>query len=176
MASLNRVILAGNLTMDPEIRFTSTNMAVTDLRMAVNERYKDKSGEWVEKAIYVDVTVWGRQAETSAEYLNKGSGLLIEGRLRYDQWENKEGEKRSKLAITADRVQFLGKPGESGGSSSGSRSHSESAAQAKAPAAETSSASVNPSSASAKSETPSSPAPSSQAETPKEEHNDDLPF
>lgn len=115
MANLNKVFLMGNLTRDPEVRYIPSGTAVADLGVAVNERYKDRdSGEWREKPVFVDVTVWRRQAETCAEYLSKGSPVMIEGRLQLDQWENKEGQKRSKLKVLADRVQFL-----PGGSSRG---------------------------------------------------------
>jgi len=109
MASLNRVILAGNLTKDPEVRYTPSGTAVGDLRLAVNERVK-QGDEWVEKPVYLDVTVWARQAETCSEYLRKGSPVLIEGRLQRDEWEDKEGNKRSKVKVVADRVQFLSSP------------------------------------------------------------------
>jgi len=116
MASLNKVILAGNLTRDPEVRYTTSGKAVADLGIAVNESYKDTAtDEWKEKPVYIDVVVWGRQAETSGEYLTKGAPVLIDGRLQLDQWENKEGEKRSKLRVVASRVQFLGGRRESGG-------------------------------------------------------------
>jgi len=109
MASLNRVILAGNLTKDPEVRYTPSGTAVGDLRVAVNDRVK-QGDEWVDKPVYLDVTVWARQAETCAEYLGKGSPILIEGRLQRDEWEDKEGNKRSKVKVVAERVQFLGSP------------------------------------------------------------------
>ena len=113
MASYNRVLLIGNLTRNPEIRYTPSGTAVADLGMAVNESFKNKAGEVVEQVCYVDVVVWGRQAETASEYLHKGSPIFVEGRLQLDQWENQQGEKRSKLRVRADRVQFL-----SGGSGS----------------------------------------------------------
>ena len=112
MASYNRVMLMGNLTHNPEIRYTPSGTAVSDLRMAINESYKNKAGEMVESTCYVDVVVWGRQAETSSEYLHKGSPVFVEGRLQLDQWENQQGEKRSKLRVRADRVQFLSSPGQ----------------------------------------------------------------
>jgi len=112
MASYNRVMLMGNLTHNPEIRYTPSGTAVADLRMAMNESYKNKAGETVESTCYVDVVVWGRQAETSSEYLHKGSPVFVEGRLQLDQWENQQGEKRSKLRVRADRVQFLSSPGQ----------------------------------------------------------------
>ena len=111
MASYNRVLLMGNLTRNPEIRYTPSGAAVADLGLAVNESFKNKAGETVEQTCFVDVVVWGRQAETAAEYLHKGSPVFVEGRLQLDQWESQEGEKRSKLRVRADRVQFLGSPG-----------------------------------------------------------------
>jgi single-strand DNA-binding protein len=111
MASYNRVLLMGNLTRNPEIRYTPSGTAVADLGLAVNENFKNKAGETVEQTCFVDVVVWGRQAETAAEYLHKGSPVFVEGRLQLDQWESQEGEKRSKLRVRADRVQFLGSPG-----------------------------------------------------------------
>jgi len=110
MASLNKVILVGNLTRDPEVRYTPSGQAVADLGLAVSDSYKNKSGEMVETTCFVDIVVWGRQAETAHEYLNKGSPVLVEGRLQLDQWEGKDGEKRSKLRVKADRLQFLGRP------------------------------------------------------------------
>ena len=108
MANLNYVVLAGNLTRDPQVRNTPGGTAVADLGLAINEKFKNKSGELQENTTYVDVVAWGRQAEVCQQYLHKGSPVLIEGRLQLDQWESKEGEKRSKLRIRADRVQFLG--------------------------------------------------------------------
>jgi len=110
MSTLNRVFLMGNLTRDPEVRYTPSGTAVGDLGLAVNETYKNKAGETVESTVFVDVEVWARQAETCAEYLFKGSPVFVEGRLKLDQWENQQGEKRSKLRVRADRVQFLGSP------------------------------------------------------------------
>jgi single-strand DNA-binding protein len=111
MASYNRVLLMGNLTRNPEIRYTPTGTAVADLGLAINENFKNKAGEVVEQTCFVDVVVWGRQAETSAEYLHKGSPVFVEGRLQLDQWENQQGEKRSKLRVRADRIQFVGASG-----------------------------------------------------------------
>ena len=109
MANLNRVFLAGNLTRDPEIRYTPSGKAVGDLGMAVNRRYKTADGEDRDETCYVRVVVWGRQAETCGEYLSKGSPLLVEGRLQYDEWE-KDGQKQNRLRVVASRVQFLGSP------------------------------------------------------------------
>jgi len=116
MANLNRVFLAGNLTRDPEVRYIPSGKAVADLHMAINRKYKTATGENKEDTCFVGVVVWGRQAETAGEYLKKGSGVLIEGSLRYDQWET-NGEKRNRLRVNADRIQFLdrAKRSEAGG-------------------------------------------------------------
>ena len=122
MADLNKVMLIGNLTRDPEVRYTPKGTAVGDLAMALNSTYKTKDGQVKEEVCYVDVVAWGRQAETAKEFLTKGSPIFVEGRLQFDQWETKEGEKRSRLRVNADRIQFLGrgKAGEGGGYSGGS--------------------------------------------------------
>ena len=114
MASYNRVILVGNLTRDPELRYVQSGMAVTDVGLAVNDRRKTATGEWVEEVTFVDVTVWGRQAETVSEYLTKGSPVLFEGRLKLDTWE-KDGQKHSKLKVVCERMQMLGGRGGQGG-------------------------------------------------------------
>ncbi len=114
MASFNRVILVGNVTREIELRYTQSGLAVTDLGLAVNERRKAQSGEWVEETVFVDVTLWGRTAEVAGEYLGKGSSVLIEGRLKQDNWEQ-DGQKRSKLKIVCDRMQMLGGKGAGGG-------------------------------------------------------------
>ena len=113
MASFNKVVLVGNLTRDVELR-NAGNSVVTDLGMAVNDRVK-RDGEWVDEATFVDVTLWGRTAEVAGEYLTKGSPVLIEGRLKFEQWEQ-DGQKRSKLKVVGDKMQMLG--GKSGGGSS----------------------------------------------------------
>jgi single-strand DNA-binding protein len=107
MASYNKVILIGNLTRDVEIRNTPSGTAVADLGLAINESYKPKDGKEVKTTIFVDVVVWGRQAETANQYLSKGSAVLVEGRLQQDSWETDAGDKRTKMRIRADRVQFL---------------------------------------------------------------------
>ena len=109
MADLNRVFLAGRLTRDPELRYTSGGQAVCDLSLATGRTFVTKTGDKKEEVVYVDVIVWGRQAETAGEYLTKGSPILIEGRLQFDSWETKEGDKRSKLKVLATRIQFLGR-------------------------------------------------------------------
>ena len=108
MASYNRVVLVGNLTRDPELRFISSGTAVTEIGLAVNDRKKSSSGEWVEDTQFIDVTLWGRTAEVASEYLGKGSSLLIEGRLKLDRWE-KDGHKHSKLRVVGEKMEFLDK-------------------------------------------------------------------
>ncbi len=117
MASFNRVILMGNLTADPELRYIPSGTAVAEIRLAVNDRVK-RNGEWVDEATYVDVTLWGRTAEVANEYLSKGSPILIEGRLKLDMWE-KEGQKRSKLRVIGERMQMMPKAGSAGGGGGG---------------------------------------------------------
>ena len=107
MASFNKVILLGNVTRDPELRYISNGTAVTDIGLAVNDRRKTATGEWVEETTFVDVTLWGRTAEIAGEYVTKGSPLLIDGRLKLDTWE-KDGKKNSKLRVVCDRMQLLG--------------------------------------------------------------------
>ncbi len=109
MPSFNRVILMGNLTRDPEVRYTNSGVPVATLRLAVSETFRRKeTNEKVEKTCFVDVQVWQRQAETCQQYLSKGRPVLVEGRLELDEWETPQGEKRSRLRVRADRVQFLG--------------------------------------------------------------------
>ena len=111
MASLNKVLLIGNLTHDPELRRIPSGTAVVTLRMAVSESFQNKSGERVERTVFLDVDVWDRQAENCAQYLTKGSPICVEGRLQLDSWDDKEtGQKRSRLKVRADRVQFLSGP------------------------------------------------------------------
>ena len=114
MASINRVVLVGNLTRDPELRQTPNGKSVCTLGLAVNERYKNETGEWVEKPNYFDVVVWGAQGESCERYLSKGRQVAIDGRLSYRSWEAQDGGKRSKVEVVANTVQFLG-PREGGG-------------------------------------------------------------
>lgn len=113
MASLNKVFLMGNLTRNPELRYTSSGSAICEFGLAVNRRYVT-DGIQKEETCFVDVGAWGRQAETCSRYLQKGAPILIEGRLRMDQWSDKEtGKKKTRLRVTAERVQFLGLAGSS---------------------------------------------------------------
>jgi single-strand DNA-binding protein len=119
MANLNRVLLIGNLTRDPEVRYTPKGTAVTDIGIAVNRVYSGDDGEKKEETTFVDVTLWGRQAEVAQEYLKKGRSVFIEGRLQLDTWDDKQtGQKRSRLRVVAENMQMLGSRGESESSSS----------------------------------------------------------
>ena len=108
MASFNKVVLLGNLTRDPEIKKSPAGVTVAKLRLAVNETYRDRqTGQPKEVACFVDVAVWDKQAESCAQYLTRGSQILVEGRLIYEEWKNAQGESRNRLSVRADRVQFI---------------------------------------------------------------------
>ncbi len=109
MASLNKVIIAGRLTKKPELRKTPNGVSVTDLLVAINREYTNLQGERQQEACFVDVVVWGKQADLSAEVLDVSSSVLIEGRLQLDVWYSRDGDKRCKLRVAAERVQFLDK-------------------------------------------------------------------
>jgi single-strand DNA-binding protein len=118
--NINRVVLTGNLTRDPELRSTSSGTSVCSLRIATNTRRKDQStGEWVDKPNFFDVTVWGAQGENCARFLSKGRPVAIDGRLEWREWETPEGHKRQAVDIIADSVQFLGGRDDAGGQSNG---------------------------------------------------------
>jgi single-strand DNA-binding protein len=124
MANLNKVMLIGNLTRDPELRYTPKGTAVADLGLAVNRRVSDGNGNWSDETTFVDITVWGNTAENSQKYLSKGRGVFVEGRLQLDTWEDKQtGQKRSKLKVVGENVQFL-PDGRAGGGGGGERSRS----------------------------------------------------
>ena len=110
MANLNEVRLIGRLTRDPQSRALPTGSTVAEFGLAVNERYKDRDGNLQERPVYVEITTFGKLSETVDKYLSKGSSVLVEGRLETDAWETEQGEKRSRLKVKADRVQFLGAP------------------------------------------------------------------
>jgi len=116
MANLNKVFLIGNLTRDPEVRYTPKGTAIAAIGLAVNRQWTTETGERKEEVTFIDVEVWGRQAETAGQYLAKGRPVFIEGRLKLDSWDDKEtGQKRSKMKVVAERVQFLGAPTKGGG-------------------------------------------------------------
>lgn len=115
MASLNKVMLIGNLTRDPEVRYTPKGSAVCDMAIAVNRRYLTESGERQEEVTYLDIVLWGKTAELAGQYLAKGRSVFVEGRLQMDTWEDKAtGQKRSKIKIVAENMQFLSGPGGGG--------------------------------------------------------------
>ena len=116
MASYNLVVLIGNLTRDVDLKYLQSGTAVTEIGLAVNDRRKNQNGEWIEETTFVDITLWGRQAEVAGEYLSKGRSVLIEGRLHLDQWDDKEtGKKRSRLKVVAEQMTMVGGRSEGGG-------------------------------------------------------------
>ncbi|MGI8660401.1 MAG: single-stranded DNA-binding protein [Thermoleophilaceae bacterium] len=120
--NINRVVMTGNLTRDPELRSTPSGTSVCSLRVACNTRRKDASGDWVDKPNYFDVTVWGAQGENCSTYLAKGRPVALDGRLEWREWQDKEGNKRQSIDIIADSVQFLGsREGGGGGEGNGSQ-------------------------------------------------------
>ena len=126
MANLNKVMLIGNVTRDPEIRYTPKGTALVDLGLAVNRRYTADNGEKREETTFVDVTFWGRTAEIANEYLKKGRSVYIEGRLQLDSWDDKQtGQKRSKLKIVGEEMQMLGSREGGGGGGRGEPSRTE---------------------------------------------------
>jgi single-strand DNA-binding protein len=163
-ASLNKVFLMGNLTRDPEVKYTPKGTAVGDLAIAINDSYKAQDGTIKETVTYVDIEVWGRQAETCKQYLAKGRGVFVEGQLRLDQWESPQGEKKSRMKVRADRVQFLGgAPGAGGGSGGRSGGNFSSGG-------ESSGGNARPARPAA------SPAPGGSEDAPPMPDDDDIPF
>ena len=135
-ASLNKVLLMGNLTRDPEVKYTPKGTAVCDLGIAINDSYKAQDGTIKETVTYVDIEVWGRTAENCKQYLTKGRPIFVEGQLRLDQWETPQGEKRSRMKVRALSVQFLGGgQGGGGGRPAGNGENARPARPASAPAA-----------------------------------------
>ena len=119
--NINRVVLTGNLTRDPELRNTPSGTSVCSLRLAVNTSRKDASGQWVDKPNYFDITVWGRQGENVAQYLAKGRPIAVDGRLEWREFTDKDGNNRQAVEIVADSVQFLGGRDDAGGGNGGNR-------------------------------------------------------
>ena len=129
MAYLNKVLLIGNLTRDPELRVTPKGTAICQFGLAVNRQYKDESGATRDETAFIDIEAWGKQGELVSKYLQKGSPAFIEGRLRFDSWEDKQsGQKRSKLKVVLENVQFLSRGGGGGGASVASAGGGEAAA------------------------------------------------
>jgi single-strand DNA-binding protein len=164
MASLNKVFLIGNLTRDPELRVTPKGTAICQFGLAVNRQYKDDTGATRDETTFVDIEAWGKQGELVAKYLTKGSPAFVEGRLRLDQWEDKtSGQKRSRLKIVLDNVQFLGRPG-GGGGGQPAAAPAGAAVEDAAPAAEPSSV------------PPPRPSAKPAAVPPQENVDEDVPF
>ena len=130
MASLNKVMLIGNLTRDPEVRYTPKGTAVTDIGLAVNRVYSTDDGDKREETTFVDITLWGRQAEIAGQYMKKGRPIFVEGRLQLDTWDDKQsGQKRSKLKVVGDNFQFLGSKDDNAGGGGGGGGQSTAAPQ-----------------------------------------------
>lgn len=132
MANFNRVILAGNLTRDPQLSYTPSNTPVCEFGMAINRKWRDRDGNSKDEVCFVDMVAYGRQAEVINQYMGKGRPMLVEGRLRYRQWTNKEGQNRSKLDVFVENFSFLGgAPG--GGQARGGPGRAPATAAAAAP-------------------------------------------
>jgi single-strand DNA-binding protein len=117
MASYNRAIIIGNLTRDPELRYTPSGTAVCEVGVAVSDKHKSASGEWIEETSFFDVVFWARTAEIVNEYLHKGSPCFVEGRLKQETWDTQDGQKRSKVKIICEKLQLLGTKGDGDGGS-----------------------------------------------------------
>lgn len=164
MANINRVFLAGNLTRDPQIRFLANEKAVANFGLAINRRYKGSDGQQKEEVTFVDIEAWGRQAELVAQYLTKGRGCMVEGRLKLDTWTDKEEKKQSKLRVVADNVQFLDAKPRQGGEPAGE--HADEAGEEGAPAAAAAGATAQP----------ATPRPSVPQPAPAGAADDEPPF
>ena len=120
-ANINRVVLVGNLTRDPELRHTPGGTPVCSLRIAVNSRRRDESGNWTDKPNYFSISVFGNQAESCTQYLSKGRPVAIDGRLEWREWQAQDGAKRESVEVVADSVQFLGSRGDGGDAGGGNQ-------------------------------------------------------
>lgn len=163
MASVNKVILIGNLGKDPELKYLASGQAVAEFSIATTDRWKDKDGNTQERTEWHNIILWGRMGETAKEYLSKGKSVYIEGRLQYRSWDDKDGNKRYRTEIIGDRMQFLGSRGDSG--SRGDGGSGESGGQRESGAPRTESAGTGNAGS-----MESSPANSSGSD------DDDLPF
>ena len=164
MASVNKVMLIGNLTRDPEIKYTPKGTAIADIGLAVNRTYSTESGEKREEVTFIDVTLWGRVAEIVGEYCKKGRPLFVEGRLQLDTWDDKStGQKRSKLKVVGENIQLLGSREGGSGSGGGGGEHGEGRAESR-PAATSSF------------KKPASPPPRPPADPDLDAEPDDIPF
>jgi single-strand DNA-binding protein len=182
MASVNKVFLIGNLTRDPELRYTPNGAAVTDLGLAVNRVYNTKDGDRREETLFIDVTVWNRQAENCCQYLRKGRPVHVEGFLKMDSWDDKAtGEKRTKIKVEADRVQFLDSRRDDAGGAPPAPDEDYAPPPAREPRRGPAPAGPGPESRTgngpARPYSPSpAPPPSRRPTAPPEEGDDDIPF
>lgn len=186
MADLNKVFLMGRLTFDPELRHIGSGMAVTELRLVTSRGWTGRDGERKEETLFIDVTVWDRQAETCCQYLKKGSSIHVEGSLKMDSWDDKTtGEKRTKIKVTADRVQFLDRRESAGNADddSGSSSRESTPRRAGGPAVDSRGSGNGPAPAPASARsftTPStgnsSPPPRRPEPDPAGDEDEDIPF
>ena len=166
MASFNKVMIIGNLTRDPEIKYTPKGTAIADIGLAVNRNYTTDSGEKREEVTFIDVTLWGRVAEIVGEYCKKGRPLFVEGRLQLDTWDDKAtGQKRSKLKVVGENIQLLGsrEGGAAGGGGSGGGEHGEGRSEARPPQSRPATR-------------PASPPPRPPADPDLDAPEDDIPF
>ena len=158
MANFNKVLLMGNLTRDPEVRYTPKGTAVAELGMAINRVYSAENGEKREETTFVDVTLWGRTAEIAGEFLKKGRPVFIEGRLQLDSWDDKQtGQKRSKLKVVGEGMQLIGSRGGGEGGGGGGGGEPSGGAPQSRPA-------------------PAAPKPKPPADPDLEPQEDDIPF
>ena len=169
MASFNKVMLMGNLTRDPEIKYTPKGTAIADIGLAVNRNYTTESGEKREEVTFIDVTLWGRVAEIVGEYCKKGRPLFVEGRLQLDTWDDKAtGQKRSKLKVVGENIQLLGSREGGGGGGGGSGEHGEGRSESRSEG--------RPQQSSRPASRPASPPPRPPADPDLDAPEDDIPF
>jgi single-strand DNA-binding protein len=173
MADLNKVFLIGRLTHDPELRYTPNGTAVSDLKLATSRKYATREGDTREETLYIVVTVWNRQAENCCQFLKKGRAVHVEGYLKEETWETREGEKRSKIKVEAERVQFLDRRDDGPGSSSAPSSSDEGGYQGSSGGGQTRRPAA-PSAMSDRSSPPRRPAPPVDPGPP--DSSDDIPF
>ena len=174
MPNLNKVMLIGNLTRDPEVKFTPKGTAIAEIGLAINRTWKNESGEKQEETTFVDVTLWGRQAEIAKEYLTKGRPVYIEGRLQLDSWDDKQtGQKRSKLKVTGEQMQLLGARDGGSGGGDGGGSYSRGGSNASSSADEYDQRPAKPQPRPAPAQGGGKPRP---AAPPPQDDDDDIPF
>lgn len=173
MANFNKVILMGNLTRDPQLKYLPNNNPVCEFGMAINRNWRDRDGNQREEVCYVDLAAFGRQAETLNQYMSKGKPILVEGRLKYDSWTGQDGQKRSRLTVVAERFQFVG-PRQGGGQGGGGYNRGDSAGASGGYTQQTPQADAGPPPAQYEQPPPASDTPPAVNETPPA--GNDIPF